>query len=354
MRLLLFNLATDSEDPLLGFAVEWIRQLAAHCEYIDALTMYRGAYDLPGNVRVFSAGRERGWSKPARLLSFYRQLTRLLRTRRYDACFAHMMPLFAGFGGPLLRSRGIPIVLWYTHRQASLQLRLGLAMSWRVVTPVMSSFPLETDKLRLTGHGIDTDFFCPAEKPRDAHSKPPLVAQVGRLTAIKHQATTIRALASTRGSLALIGDVPAGYDEGYAQSLKRLCRELGLAERCRFIGAQDAAGVRHWLQRADVAVNTSPAGLFDKAALESMACGLPTIVSHAGFASVLGEHRELLTIADPDDVAGLHDRLRRLFAMPPAERGRIGEALRQGVVREHRRDRLIQNLMSVLRSGEIA
>ena len=34
-------------------------------------------------------------------------------------------------------------------------------MSWRVVTADVSSFPYRTDKLRVIGHGIDTDFYAP-------------------------------------------------------------------------------------------------------------------------------------------------------------------------------------------------
>ena len=73
-RLLLFNLMTDDADPVLGFAGDWIRVLAARCEYVDVLTMYRGTYLPPDNVRVFSAGREHGLSKAARVAIFYRQL----------------------------------------------------------------------------------------------------------------------------------------------------------------------------------------------------------------------------------------------------------------------------------------
>ena len=188
--------------------------------------MYRGLADLPANVTVYSAGRERGLSKAARLASFYRQLLRLLGARPYDACFAHMMPLFAGLAGPLLSARGIRTVLWYTHRQRSAQLRLGLAMSWRVVSADASSFPYPTGKLRVIGHGIDTKFYSPPAPNRhqergrlDAPSSmgvlqapfPPsggragdggeLVLHVGRLAAIKHQATTIAAIAGTAARL---------------------------------------------------------------------------------------------------------------------------------------------------------
>ena len=47
MRLLLFNLMTDETDPVLGFACGWIRELAARCEFVDVITMYRGTHQLP-------------------------------------------------------------------------------------------------------------------------------------------------------------------------------------------------------------------------------------------------------------------------------------------------------------------
>ena len=353
MRLLLFNLVTDDADPDLGFAANWIRHLALRCERVDVLTMYQGEADLPQNVTVFSVGRERGWSKARRVIQFYRRLARLLSARPYDACFAHMMPLFAGLGGPLLKARGIPITLWYTHRQVSLQLRLGLFMSTRVVSPVESSFPLATSRLRLTGHGIDTDFFSPSPKSSRDPSEKPLVMQVGRLTAIKHQATTIRAIADTGAELALIGGVPDGYSDAYARELKALSLALDVQDRCHFVGALGQAAARDSCRRATVSVNTTGAGSFDKAALESMACGIPTIVSHDAFAPLLGDYQELLTIDGPQDVAGLRDRLNQLFDMSAAERDEIGLSLRYAVIRQHSLKRLINNLMAIFQTGEL-
>ena len=57
-------------DPVLGFGSVWIRELARRCESVDVISMYRGAVDLPANVRVFSVGREHGWSKAKRLAHF--------------------------------------------------------------------------------------------------------------------------------------------------------------------------------------------------------------------------------------------------------------------------------------------
>ncbi len=364
MRLLLFNLATDASDPVLGFGSVWIRELAGHCETIDVITMYRGVVDLPDNTRVFSAGREHGWSRARRLAAFYRHLTRLLSARRYNLCFAHMMPLFAALAGPLLKARGIPLVLWYAHRQETRQLRAATAMSWRAVTSVATSFPLPTDKLRVVGQGIDSDFYSPPppgplpQNEGGGVQEPtsdgcPLVIQVARLAAIKHQATTIRALAGTEARLAFVGGVQPGYPDRYLRELEALCETHGLGERCQFMGDLPAEQVRDWNRRATVAVNTSPVGLFDKSALESMACALPTVVCNPAFAPALGEYRELLMIDGPEDVTGLRERLAHLLALPDGERERIGQALRDGVIREHSLKTLIQRLQAVFESGEL-
>ncbi|MBZ0286039.1 MAG: hypothetical protein K8I30_00385, partial [Anaerolineae bacterium] len=92
MKLLLFNLATDADDPVLGFTTVWINALARQCEQIDVLTMRAGRLALAENVRVFSVGGEKGDSEPRRAVEFYRILFDLLRRTRYDACFAHMQP----------------------------------------------------------------------------------------------------------------------------------------------------------------------------------------------------------------------------------------------------------------------
>ena len=57
MRLLVFNLATDVDDPILGFTTHWIRALARRVEAVQVITMRAGRLDLPNNVRVDSVGK---------------------------------------------------------------------------------------------------------------------------------------------------------------------------------------------------------------------------------------------------------------------------------------------------------
>jgi D-inositol-3-phosphate glycosyltransferase len=184
---------------------------------------------------------------------------------------------------------------------------------------------------------------------------PLYVVHVARLMPIKHQATLIRALAAVPDAHAIIvGDVPAGQEiyAVYADGLKALARELGMAERVTFTGGLLAPDVRDWYRKAVVAVNLSPQGLFDKAALESMACGVPTIVSSTTFDSLLGGDALQLRLDTPDDVDGLAVRLRALRALSPDERARISLAVRERVIAAHSLERLMPRLVRLFETGE--
>ncbi len=401
-RLLVFNLATDADDPLLAFTTVWLNRLAEHYDSVDVITMRAGRLDVARNVRVFSVGKERGWPEARRSVEFYRLLRARLAEKRYEACFAHMMPLFAVMGAPLLAAARVPITLWYTHRSAHWTVRAALPLVRRVVTAAPDSFPLPTPKLRIIGHGIDTNFFSPADltpgptpsgrgdataqtsppDPLSVHEKGekssgdtearhalPLqtsprseaegtglratVVHVARLMPIKHQATLIRAVAAVPGTQTVfIGEVPPAQDNHYPESLAALAAELGASDRVTFAGAQSPAGVRDAYRTAFAAVNLSPPGLFDKAALEAMACAVPTLVCNPAFDGLLGDDLPKLRVDYADDFEGLTRQLRALLTMSPKKRAAIGARLRERVVSAHSLDVLIPRLVCVLNTGE--
>ena len=45
-RLLVFNLATDADDPLLAFTTVWLNRLAEHYDSVDVITMRAGRLDV--------------------------------------------------------------------------------------------------------------------------------------------------------------------------------------------------------------------------------------------------------------------------------------------------------------------
>lgn len=347
MRLLLFNLVTDADDPVLGFGTRWVRAIARRVESVDIVTMSRGVIDVPDNVRVHSVGKELGYSESRRAVRFYRLLRQILAERRIDACFSHMMPLFSVMAAPVLRPRGIPIVTWYTHRQLSHVLRLAYAASTQVVTASADSWPYLRGKLSVIGHGIDEHLFTPTDIEDDV----PLVVSVGRISPIKRVDVLVEAARALAGRgmnvrWALVGQVPE-RDRAYADALRKRIRALGLDDVFRLVGAVPYAEVAAWHRRATCHVSLSPQGLFDKAVLESMACGRPGLVAHGGYDELLGPLAPTLRV---DDVSGprVATAIARVLLASRDERREIGAQLRQRAMALHGLEGLADRLIAIL------
>ncbi len=347
--LLLFNLATDADDPILGFTTRWIQELATHCERLDVITMRAGRLDVPGNVRVFSVGKERGYSEARRLWEFYRILVGLCWRQRYDACFAHMMPLFVVLAAPLLRLQRIPAVLWYTHKSVTRLLRLATRCVQRVVTASPESFRLPSAKVRVIGHGIDTTHFCPLVRP-PAAERPFTLLSVSRIASIKRLDLMIQAVAllkQQRPELALrlkiVGGPLTDVDRAYFAELKRLAAAWQVAEIVEFVGDMPFHQIAPYYQQADCFLSLSDTGSIDKAVLEAMSCGLLVLVNPI-FQDVLGAElaRQCVVQWDAADVAA---HLAQMAALSAAERREIGQRLRAIVVARHDLRRLAEQLI---------
>ena len=348
-RLLLFNLVTDAKHPVLGFTTQWIRELAARVESIDVITMQAGEIDVPANVRVHSAGLERGWSEPRRALEFYRHLFRILRTQRIDGCFSHMIQIFSVLAGPVLRMKGIPLVTWYAHPQLSLSLKLGHFFSNRMVTSLPGAYPYRKNKLSVIGQGIDTARFSPGEP---AATEDDLILCAGRISRVKNHPILLRAVAQIpqRVRVIILGTTVGPEDEAYAAELRALVTELHLEESVTFAKSLPPAELPASYRRCTVHVNLTPAGFGDKVAWEAMSCGRPCLVANPDFRETLGDHQDELLFRgdDPRDLAG---KLTALLAKDAAGRAAIGLYLRSQVERLHSLPRLVDRILAEI--GEL-
>lgn len=352
MRLLLFNLATDADDPVLGFTTTWIEALARHWDSIAVVTMRAGRIEVPPSVRVRSVGAERGASRPRRLVAFYRHLHAVLRQERFDACFSHMAPLFTVLAAPLLRRHRIPIATWYLHPALSPTLRAAHRLSDLIVSATAATYPYRPDKLVPIGHGIDTDLFAPDGRDPDT---PPIVLCAGRLSPVKDHPTLIEATRRLRDRsgpgcrVAIVGGPATAGDRLHAGHLRQEVEWLGLGEWVRFEPAVPMRALVAWYRRAAVHVNLAPRGFLDKTALEAMSCGRPSLVASEAFRDTLGPHADLLLFrgGDPGDLA---DRLARVLSLPAPARVGLGEDLRRRVTAAHGLDRLAIRLTGLLES----
>lgn len=349
MRLLLFNLVTDADDPVLGFTTVWINALAARCEAVDVVTMQVGRLAVAPNVRVYSVGKEKGYGDARRALEFYRIIFGLLRHYHYDACFAHMIQLFAVMAAPLLKLYRVPITLWYAHKATGRMLRLAEKLVDHVVTASPESFRLASSKLHVIGHGIDTDLFRPLGEPKNTVIF--TLISAGRIAPVKRLEIIISAVKAlheqgmTDVQLRLVGDA-APPDAAYDERLRKMVADYQLDESVVFIGGMPYESLVVEYQQADVMVNMSATGSIDKAVLEAMACGLPVVTANEAFRTMLAPWSDLLFIP-PESPEEISVYLKQLAEMSPAERAALGTTLRSLVVEQHSMTHLTDQLLSI-------
>jgi glycosyltransferase involved in cell wall biosynthesis len=347
-RILVFNLATDLDHPVLGFTSYWIRALADQVGQIDVLTMQAGKIDLPKNVRVYSVGKERGFSKARRAVEFYKLLSRLLSQGPVDGCFSHMITIFSVMAAPVLKMKGIPLVTWYAHPSLTPTLKWAHFCSDRMVTSLPRAYPYRADKLSVIGQGIDTLAFAPdpAVVPEDN-----VVLCVGRISPVKDHLTLVRALTLIPGNvqLRILGATTSREDETYRGEILRQAQQLGVSDRVILGQPVPPDELPRHFQRCAVHVNLTPAGFGDKVAWEAMACGRPCLVANTDFEETLGRYSgELLfKVQDPVDLAA---KLRALLEMSSGERACIGEYLRGRVQELHSLPRLASRVIDELRT----
>lgn len=163
----------------------------------------------------------------------------------------------------------------------------------------------------LVPNGIDTDFWCPDPAAyQSAH--PPTCVNVGRLASDpKGQDVLLHAFASVAAQipdarLVLVGEGPQ------RREFEELASRLGLGEAVVFTGNLAPEQMREVLRRADVFAMASRREGLPMALLESMAVGLPAVVTSVGsMADVVVDGTG--SIVPPDDPRALAAALVRML-----------------------------------------
>jgi glycosyltransferase involved in cell wall biosynthesis len=185
---------------------------------------------------------------------------------------------------------------------------LSLRRARRVVVPsryladVAAGWGLPDDRIEVLVN--------PAPPPTDvepAELEPGTFVFVGRLTRQKALDVALRAVAAVPAArLLLVGDGPLRGE------LERLGRELGIAERVRFLGTRPRTEVLSYLAAARAAILTSAWENLPHAAVEALAVGVPVVATSVGGVPEVvhdGVNGLLVPAGDVDAVAGAVRRL---------------------------------------------
>ena len=269
MKLLLVTQIVDKDDPILGFMHRWIEEFSKHVESVEVICLKEGKHELPTNVKVYSLGKKQttiiydsGLLK--RIGYGFRFLYLIWKLRKnYDTVFVHMNPEYVVLAGWWWRVTNKKIGLWYTHKSVNLKLRVAEIFADTIFTASKESFRLPSKKLKVMGHGIDTNFF----KPDPSVVRGNHALSVGRLMKTKRHDLAIRTAKDAELPLRIVGDGPERDRlEAYAQELNA---------EVEFLGALTQEQLICEYHMACKLIHTSETGSLDKVVLEAAACGCP-------------------------------------------------------------------------------
>lgn len=357
MKVLLITQKADRKDPVLGFTHAWFERLAARVQSLHLLVLSKGDYAFPGNVTVTSMGKEHGAGRIARLWVFLRVMLRLVATKRVDAVFVHMCPIYAVIAAPFCKLRGIPLLMWITHGADNPTLRLAHRLADETLTASPESTALTGPRVVSTGHGIDTQKFT--EKPAQTSSgqKAASVISVGRIAPSKDYSTIIEAAAILVNErdlkdfrVSIYGACYNEEDQAHFDGLKAMVEEKGVARHVFFEGSVAHDDIPEKYRNADIFISASLTGSVDKAVLEAMATGIPSITCNPSFARVFEDMSDDL-LFEPGNARQLAGRLERFIAMPAGQRRDAGARLRRIVEQKHSLDPLMDRLVHEMKKA---
>jgi L-malate glycosyltransferase len=132
--------------------------------------------------------------------------------------------------------------------------------------------------------------------------------------------------------LIMIGDGPE------VPPCKDLANELGVLDRCTFVGTYDA--IWDLLPQADVFFLPSEYESFGLSALEAMACAVPVVASNTGGLPEVVEHGVSGFLHTPGDTAAMGESIRKLLTNDVL-RKQMGEAARETAQTKYKLEALL-------------
>ncbi len=340
-NLLIITQKVDKNDQLLGFFIAWIAYFAQKFDKVTVLCLEKGEFNLPPNVKVESFGKNRGASKLKQLFNFYFLVSTLRKD--YDTVFVHMNPIWVIVGGLWWRMTNKKIFFWYTSGGVTMKLKLAEKFADTIFTASPESFRVPSKKVIITGHGIDTGVFAPANHKSQITNNKLKILSVGRISPVKNyeilvDAAKILADRNVDFLITMIGEAPLERDKNYEKSLRFKVKSLNLEDNFNFVGKVNNKDLPAYYQSHDLFVHLSKTGSLDKTILEAMSCGMRVLSSNDASKSFLPQN----LIFDDKNSEELANKIIVLKDLEPSP------GLREYVMQNHNLDNLINKIAKIV------
>tara|TARA_Y100000589_G_scaffold313221_1_gene334325 strand:+ start:1507 stop:2613 length:1107 start_codon:yes stop_codon:yes gene_type:complete len=317
----------DENDPYRSNVVEWIRQISINpkVDHIHILTRYK-SNSIPSNNCSISNIQSK--FKIIRFLKFYFEI--LKQIPKNSIIFIHM-------GGPYAINLFLFKILfrlkvyqWWAHPVLSISNRLGFYLTInKLFTCTESSFPINSPKKNIIGHGVDLNKF-PLYLSKNLNltinsNKKSLVTS-SRLTFRKNIHKMINLIDFMNGrsrdniQLIIYGSPLNKNDILYQNYLNELINRSNLCEFVKIFPAVDHSKLHSYYKSHNVYLNFSDTAL-DKSLLEAMSTGIPVLSCNKCLAETIEDKKflKLMYFDKKDNLSVLSDKVKRFINLSEEE-----------------------------------
>ncbi len=345
IKLLVITQKVDINDDVLGFMHGWIKKLAEKLESLDVICLYKGKYDLPKNVKVYSLGKEKGKNKIKYLWHLYKYTWKLLA--KDDLLFVHMNQRYIVLLWPLLKIFNKPVVLFKAHRGRQKFLKITTKISSRVVSYTKESFPFKSKKLDTIPPAIDINRFKQLTEIKRNRNKNEILF-VGRISPIKNLEDVVKLALllnkeETDFNFKIIGAPSTNRDRKYLESIKKEIEKRNLKEQFEFMGKIPNQALPKYYNESAFFINLCNKTGIDKTLLEAMACGCIPVTNQTTIKPFLGQYVNDIFV---ESVTEARDKILNL-SKDISKREKLSKELAQLVRKNHGLDSLIDKLVGV-------
>lgn len=305
----------DRDDSVLGIYHEWIREMALKVDVLNVICLYKGSFDLPKNVHVFSLEKERGRkNKFFYILRFYSILFKL--RGEYGTVFVHMNPEYLFLAGWLWKILNKKIIFWYNHPKAGILARLGFWLSDVVLATSVKAVAFKISKktqlmpVGILDYEVDTFIIKDYKKLN--------ILYLGRISPVKNIDILIRAvhLLNNDGydfALNIVGSpTDRGEDINYDKFIKDEIDKFNLQKKVKFIEAVPHNQINKFYENSNVFVNLTDKGSMDKTIFEAMIFRCLALTSNVDMNPALPFDLADFMRVDINEVS-LYSALKRLY-----------------------------------------
>lgn len=346
MNILMITRKVDKNDWLAGFTYYWIKKIGEKVENLKVICLEKGdVFDLPKNIEIYSLDKEKNKSRFFRLFKFQKLALKLIP--KVDGVFCHMNPEYTMAIWPYAKIFRKKIVSWYTHGTVSWKTKALTILANKILTASKESFRINSNKVIITGHGINNDFFKSLSEKR-GDEKLFKILSVGRISPTKDYETLIKAIdilvnkeniknvkAEIVGAPGLLGHI------SYFEALKGMVVKMDLGEFIKFLGPLPPQEVIKYYQNADLFINLSGTGSVDKAVLEAMACGCLVLTSNEAFLNILGQE----FLVEKNQPEKLVQKIKSIMNLSFGERNKISKKFEKEVFENHNLNNLVEKIV---------